>query len=132
MNPCPRCGAPTEPDQHFCTRCGLRLNGPKAAQPEFPIASASGGAAVAGRLPVSPFTPSATPYFIWSLVLFLLLNPIGAPLALAALFYTIEAHAGHQSFQAIEKARLLCLVSTVITGATIFLLACALYGHFSA
>mgnify|MGYP003365152917 CR=1 FL=1 len=129
MNRCPRCGAPILPYQNFCTACGLNLQPGTATHP--PASAAAPGGALT---PLSAPDPAerAIPYFVWSLLLFFFLNPLGAPLAIVAAFYATRAHAAPQKKQDLYIARLLCILSTVITGGTLVILVTVLIARGTA
>lgn len=122
MNCCPQCGEQLRPNQRFCTRCGFELHHEKMQQPGVAAAASGVDIACASSRPVVAVSSRAIPLFVWSLILFLLLNPLGAPLALVAAIYSVYAHAGTGNVRALHTARLLCILSTVITGATVFFL----------
>lgn len=127
MDNCPRCGAALRPGQRFCTRCGLFLYavapaggqaGDHAGHPDH-----AGGQAVvpADELTVPAHTLQtdgrAGALFLWSLVLFFFLNPVGAPLAaLAALLCAAGQAEERPSTRALGAARVLCIASTAATG----------------
>lgn len=128
MNRCPHCGAATQPYQNFCTTCGLDL---RTAAAECSCASKS------EVIPTLPFSPApntsspAIPFFVWSLILFFFLNPLGAPLAVVASLYAAHAHAGAEKKQNLHMARLLCILSTIITGGTLLILIIGLVTRLS-
>ena len=127
MNRCPHCGAPILPYQNFCTTCGLGLQTENAAHPPAPMPG--------GALPYPPVpdpTERAIPYFVWSLLLFFFLNPLGAPLAIVASLFAARAHAAPHKTQDLHIARLLCILSTVITGGTLVVLVTGLIAQSAA
>lgn len=120
MNFCPRCGAKLLPYQNSCTNCGLNLHtAQQLCTPANPVTQTRPTPSQPSPVSVSK---RSTPYFVWSVILFLFLNPLGAPLAIMASIYSSRAHAGNPDLENIRMARLLCILSTVITAVTLLIL----------
>lgn len=123
MDYCPRCGTHVRPYQTYCTNCGWNLRNAQPvnstmAEPYAVLTSSSSHRQDASRRSI--------PYFIWSLLLFLCFNPLGTPLAIGASLYCSRARAGDSIERNIRTARLLCILSTVITGGTVLMVMVAL------
>lgn len=123
MNRCPRCGAHVWPYQAYCTNCGADL---RTVQPVNQAVTASNPVLIPSASPIRDASGRSIPYFVWSLILFLCFNPLGTPLAIGASFCCSRAHAGDSIERNIRTARLLCILSTIITGGTLLMIVVAL------
>lgn len=146
MKYCVRCGRILDDDEAFCGSCGLRqpyvppvlLGRPasspaeRGAQPtpEARMApSAPGAAAGVGELP-APYAPArrsgAVPCIVLGLVLFVLYNPLGTPLAFAATLLGLMARADTCSPRLrprfVTVAAVLCGIAALADAATAFFL----------
>lgn len=129
MNRCSRCGANIWPYQNYCTNCGQDLH---LAQAVISDNSAPNTAFISTVSPAQNAAGRSIPYFIWSLILFFFFNPLGMPLAIAAPIYSTRVHAGNQDVQNLRTARLLCILSTIITGGTLLIIIIALLTRVAA
>lgn len=116
---CTRCGVWNADSVNFCRRCGARFNTTPAAAPRIAYASPYPYAAPACR--PDEARESATPYFVWSLVLFFFINVLGTPLSAAAAVCAARANA-HGCLDPESKlasAKMLCIAATIIDAATL-------------
>lgn len=121
MKYCMRCGAKLEERDRYCPVCGLRQWVAPAA------AAAPAGEAALGSLPRSGTL------LAWSLILFFLVNPIGTPLAAAAMLCTALGHTGDPGTAGrLRTARILCVAAGAADGITLVLCAIAVLVRFAA
>ena len=123
MQTCPRCGAPAQPSQPYCTRCGAALAAHVAlvpdAVPAADMADAPGGSAALQGAPAA-----GGGLFVWSLALLFLLNPAGTPLGALAAFFCCAGHAqtGAGAARCARTALALCIAGSICTAAGLALL----------
>ncbi len=113
MKYCMGCGAKLEETDRFCPVCGMKQ-------------WVSAGAVRAQADGVADLDiPRPGPLMVWGVVLFFLLNPVGTPLAAAALLLTVIAHSGGPRAGAqLRVAHSLCVVggaADLITAAAFLL-----------
>lgn len=110
MKYCTRCGAAIDEIDRFCRFCG---------QSQIPAGYAGVPAAVERKYP-------AVPVFVWSLILFFCVNPVGTPLAAVSAVLTTAANADRPAgISRLRTARLLCIIATAADAVTLLLLTAA-------
>lgn len=107
MKYCTRCGTAIDDTDRFCRYCGQ--NQQPAAYAGIPAAH--------GR------TYPAAPVFVWSLILFFFVNPVGTPLAAVSAVFATAANADRTAGNSrLRTARLLCILAAAADAVTLLLL----------
>ena len=129
MKYCVKCGSQLDDHDAICRNCGLIQ--PISMKTEYSQASP---APIPARPPFAPPVPSAVPthpsalpFFVWSTILVLLLNPVGTPLGVIASIFSTNANAAadYPSYaKDIKIAKILCIVGTAFDAASIILAIC--------
>lgn len=110
MKYCIRCGVAIDDSDRFCRYCG---------QDQMPAGYAGVPAVVERSYPV-------VPVFVWSLILFFCVNPVGTPLAAVSAVLTTAANAERPAgISRLRAARLLCIIATAADAVTLLTLIAA-------
>jgi hypothetical protein len=140
MKFCVRCGTRLDDTDNFCRHCGMPIaaaapnntfySRPAAYQPAAPYDAAVN--IQPGFMPPAAIeTYNAKPYFIWSIILFFLINFIGTPLAVLGALYASMANDPNceNRGEKLTYSRILCVAATCIDAATLVFLMAALLSH---
>lgn len=123
---CPRCNALLNASAHFCPKCGLKQDNSGFNNNN----SENGACSAKCEAPKKKYKKHVIPLLVWSLILVVLINPLGTVLGAISSVYLLSANTVEDDEQRslkIKKSLILCTTATVFDILSIIVLIVNLY-----